>query len=89
MPRVEFSERFVNDFALVASSKVVDKVMLALDNIELSAGFGSRRLPRSVRDLFEGDVRKVALNPFDLIYTYYEQEDLVVIEALVHQRRVW
>lgn len=88
MPRLIFSERFADDFASIFSDRLADRIMTALDNVELNAGFGSRLLPRSVRDTFEGDVRKVAVNPFDLIYTYYKQDDLVVVEALIHQRRI-
>lgn len=31
-------------------------------------------------------VRKVAVNPFDLVYSWYPEDDLVRVEALVHQK---
>ena len=51
--------------------------------------FGSSNIPQSIREQFGDGVRKVAVNPFDLIYTYYPEQDLVHIEALIHQRAVW
>jgi len=83
MPRLEYSERFAEDLARVTSPKVE-----ALDNIEAFEEFGSKLVPHSIRNEFGMGVRKVVVSPFDLIYTYYPEEDLVRIEALVHQRAV-
>ena len=60
--------------------------MSNLDNIERFAEFGSALVPDSIKESFGCGVRKVAANPFDLIYTYYPENDLVRIEALIHQR---
>ena len=35
---------------------------------------------------YEEDLRRIVVSPFDLIYTYYPEEDLARVEALVHQR---
>lgn len=89
MPRVEFSHRFAEDLALVRSEKVESAVYSVLESVRLFGGMGSLNVPRSIREEFEGGVRKVAVNPFDLVYTYYPDEDLVRIEALVHQKAAW
>lgn len=34
-------------------------------------------------------LRKLAVNPFDLVYTYDAERDIVFIEALIHQRTAW
>ena len=86
MPRLEYSERFAEDLASVTSEKVEARVYAALDNVEVFGEFGSRVVPDSIREGFGEGVRKVVVSPFDLIYTYYPDEDLVRIEALVHQR---
>ena len=86
MPRLEYSERFAEDLAHVTSEKVEARVYAALDNVEAFGDFGSRVMPNSIREEFGMGVRKVAVNPFDLVYTYYPDDDLVRIEALVHQR---
>ncbi|MGN0261884.1 MAG: sirohydrochlorin cobaltochelatase [Eggerthellaceae bacterium] len=89
MPRLEYSERFVKDLALIKSSKLEARILANLDNIELFGEFGSSNIPQSIREHFGVGVRKVAVNPFDLVYTYYPDRDLVRVEALVHQRAAW
>jgi hypothetical protein len=86
MPRLEYSERFAEDLARVTSAKVEARIYAALDNIEAFGDFGSKVVPDSIREDFGGGVRKVVVSPFDLVYTYYPSDDLVRIEALVHQR---
>lgn len=86
MPKLEFSERFVSDFAVITSAKLEQRILSNLDNIELFAEFGSPDLPASIKEEFDGDIRKIAVNPFDLIYTYYADRDLCRIEALIHQK---
>ena len=86
MPRLEYSERFAEDVAQVTSAKVEARIYAALDNVESFGEFGSKVVPDSIRRDFGGGVRKVVVGPFDLVYTYYPDEDLVRVEALVHQR---
>ena len=86
MPRLEYSQRFVNDFAAIETKKLEQRILKNLDNIELFAEFGSPDIPASIKEEFDGDIRKVAVSPFDLIYTYFADRDLCRIEALVHQK---
>ncbi len=86
VPRLEYSERFAEDLAAVTSSQVEKRIMRVLGDVESFAEFGSKDVPASIHVRFGDGVRKVAVNPFDLVYTYYPQDDLVRIEALVHQR---
>jgi len=86
MPRLEYSERFVEDLARVTSAKVEARVYAALDNVEAFGEFGSRVVPDSIRRDFGEGVRKVVVGPFDLVYTYYPDEGLARVEALVYQR---
>lgn len=89
MPRLVYSERFVSDFAAIKTKKLEQRILNNLDNIELFAEFGSPDIPESIKKEFDGDIRKVAINPFDLIYTNYPDEDLCHIEALIHQKTAW
>ena len=89
MPELEYSERFAEDLAMVTSARVEERIFRVLDDIEVFGGLGSRDVPRSISERFGGDVRKVTVNPFDLVYTFYPQKDLVRVEALVHQRAAW
>ncbi len=89
MARLEFSERFADDLLLVTSKKLESRIFSTLDHIEMFGEFGSKSIPDSIRQKFGEGVRKVALNPFDLVYTYYPSRDLARIEALVHQKTAW
>ena len=89
MPELEYSERFAEDLAMVTSVRVEERIFRMLDDIEMFGGLGSRDVPKSISERFGGGVRKVTVNPFDLVYTFYPQIDLVRVEALVHQRAAW
>lgn len=89
MPELEYSERFAEDLAMVTSARVEERIFRVLDEIEVFGGLGSRDVPRSISKRFGGGVRKVTVNPIDLVYTFYPQIDLVRVEALVHQRTAW
>ena len=89
MPKLEYSERFVNDLALIESPKLEARILADLDNIELFGEFGSSNIPKSIKEQFGTGVRKLAVNPFDLIYADYTAKDLVRVEALVHQKAPW
>lgn len=89
MPELEYSERFAEDLAMVTSARVEERIFRVLDDIEVFGGLGSRDVPRSISERFGGGVRKVTVNPFDLVYTFYPRIDLVRVEALVHQRAAW
>lgn len=86
MPRLEYAERFANDLALIRSPKVEARILENLDNIERFGEFGTLLVPPSIKREFGDNVRKVAVNPFDLVYTLYSEQDLARIEALIHQR---
>lgn len=85
MPRLEFSERFASDLAIVESAKLEAQIMACLDRIEMFGELGSSNIPNSVRAEFGEGIRKIPVNPFDSIYSYYPNLDLVRVEALIHQ----
>ena len=89
MPRLEYSERFADDLARVTSPRVEARIMENLDNIERFGEFGSKRVPESIKREFGDGVRRVAVNPFDVVYTLYPESDLARVEALVHQKSAW
>ena len=89
MPRLEYSARFADDVASVTSDKVEERVYAVLDKIEDFGDFGSNLVPDSIREEFGEGVRKVVVDPFDLVYTHYPEEGLVRIEALIHQKAAW
>ncbi len=88
MPKLEFSERFANDLSKVESPRVFSEILAALDSIERFGAFGSANMPASIQKEYGSQVRRIPVYPFDLIYTFYSEENLCRVEALVHQRSV-
>ena len=83
MPRVELTERFVNDASDIRSDRVLDHVYGALRNLESFPQMGSTDVPRSIVREFGEGVRKYVVVPFDLIYEYNESSDVVLVYGLV------
>lgn len=86
MPRVQYSSEFAVGLSEISSSRLENEILNVLDSLQLFGECGSPLVPDSIRRNYGDGVRKIAINPFDLIYTFYPEEDLVRIEALVSQR---
>lgn len=89
MTKLLYSDRFASDLAGVTSANIERKIFDILDTIEAADDIGSKAVPESIRSEFGADVRKLAVNPFDLVYTYDAERDIVFIEAPIHQRIAW
>lgn len=89
MTKLLYSDRFASDLAGVTSAKIERKIFDILDAIEAAGDIGSKAVPESIRSEFGAGVRKLAVNPFDLVYTYNAKRDIAFIEALIHQRTAW
>lgn len=89
MPRLVYSNRFARDLARIEAPKLEKHIFDVLDCIEAFGEFGSANVPASVKRFYGEGVRKVAVGPFDLVYTLDPEADVAQIEALVHQRAAW
>lgn len=65
------------------------KIFDILDTIEAAGDIGSKAVPESIRSEFGAGARKLAVNPFNLVYTYDAERNIVFIEAPIHQRTAW
>ena len=54
--------------------------------IEGAGDIDSKAVPESIRSEFGAGIRKLAVNPFDLVYTCDAERDIVFIEAPIRQR---
>lgn len=87
MSNVRITKGFINDLAFVRSYGVEQKIKSSMQSISTFPNMGSSNVPRSVIAAYGEGIRKTAVKPFDLIYRYEEDEDLVIFEALIHMRR--
>ena len=46
-------------------------------------------VPRSLLEKQEDSVCTTPVNPFDIVYTYDKEKDLVILHALIHQKAAW
>lgn len=87
MPRVELTQRFVDDASGIWSDRVFDRVYRMVKGLGTFPLIGSTDVPRSITREFGEGVRKCVVPPFDLVYEYDEQSDVVYVYGLVPVRR--
>lgn len=87
MPRVELTERFVGDAAGIWPDRAYDYAHRAVRMLESFPEMGSTDVPPSIVREFGEGVRKCVIAPFDLVYEYDEQSDVVYVYALVPCRQ--
>lgn len=89
MATLDFSEGFVDDLAEVSSERVREAVYAVLAPLAALPNYGSPDIPLSVKRKFGSNVRKLVVAPYDIIYTYDEETDVVRVHGLVPQRAVY
>lgn len=86
MARMLYSETFLDDVETIYSPRVMQHLRMVLQMIETFPRSGSSDVPASIQSRFGGEVRKCAIAPYDLIYTYQAEDDVVRVRGLVPQR---
>ena len=89
MPEIRYAEQFIED---ASSIQLASKRGEVRRRIEQLAGFpeiGSANLPVSIVERFGGNVRKLVVNPFIVVYEIDQENDAVNVLGLIHQRAAW
>lgn len=89
MPKILISEGFKCDLLKIETDRMFEAVLGALDLLETIPAAGSRNVPVSIRHRHGNAVRKLVVGPFDVIYRYDEEADVVYVAGLLHQREAW
>ncbi len=90
MTRVERTDRFNQSVVeKVFSVKVLDYIESLVMNLESIPTLGSDMLPESSIDSFGENVRKIICPPFLIIYELFENDQLVIIYDLLHERQAY
>ena len=87
MMQLAFAERFLEDMRAVALASKQEEILDAISLLPTVPEMGSRRIPTSIREEFGYDVRKLVVSPFLVIYELMEEEGLIFVHGLVHERR--
>lgn len=86
MPELRISDGFKSDLLRVHSDRLLEDIYSLIDALETMPCLGSRNLPTSIREQHGDKARKLVVDPFDIIYLYDEERDVVEVAGLVHQR---
>ena len=85
MNEIAYTEGFLEDMLQVASPRGEEAVFGAIDLLPYVAVLGSRSLPDSLSRRYGGNVRKIAVSPFDVVYRITDDGDFLIL-GLVHMR---
>lgn len=88
MADIDFSEVFVEGMLKVRLESKRNEIYEKIELLAFVPEMGSRILPESVARRFGKEVRKIVVDPFDIIYRYVPEEDLIFVEGLLYQREV-
>ncbi len=89
MTKLVVSEGFERDMGMVESDRVFERILSTVKLLETMPFMGSRDVPESIARKYEGQVRKIPVNPFDIVTIYHPDADIVEVAALIHQRGAW
>lgn len=87
MMELGFSDRFFNDIESVESAAKQDEILHAIELLPTIPEMGSRRFPDSILEEFGQSVRKLVVSPFLVVCEIVEDEDMIFIHGLMHQRQ--
>lgn len=89
MPELVYAGRFVADMAGVRSARVRDGIFDMDGLLKDFPELGSSNLPRSIKEEFGNDVRRLAKDPFVVVYEYRPGKDEVHVLGLIHGRAAY
>lgn len=89
MAEVRITEGFERDLQIVTSQRVLGDILHVVELLPLAPSLGSADVPESIARMFGDGVRKIPVNPFDVVTQYHEAEDAVDVLGLVHQKSAW
>ena len=84
-----FSEQFLGDAATISSPRASERLHRILRMLERFPESGSASVPPSIARQFGPNIRKCAMNPFDLVYRYDPENDTVFLEGIVNQKMAY
>lgn len=89
MAKLLFSEQFLDDATTINSPRTIEHLHRILRMLERFPESGSASVPPSIARQFGPNIRKCAMNPFDLVYRYDPESDAVLLEGLINQKMAY
>lgn len=89
MASVYITRNFKDDLAVIHSDRVLNNILNTLSLLKIVPTMGASNIPQSITLAYGNDIRKIPVDPFDIITKYDGDTDRVVVLGLVHQRVAW
>lgn len=83
MPRMIYTDGFLDDAAGIWSDRVRNRLGRMLAAIEVFPEIGSTDAPLSIRAQYGSNIRKAIVDPFDLVYEFDPEADCVIVYGLI------
>ncbi len=77
-------EGFIRTRSSLWSKRIGQNVDNMLRTIEQMPGVGSSLLPQSIQDEFGPNVLKAVVSPYEIIYEYDQEEDVIYVYDLLY-----
>ena len=88
MAEVLYAGSFFDEMAQVETKRVRDNIMDATDLLAVIPEMGSTNLPASIVEKYGGDVRKLVVPPFLVLYKLLD-DDHVLVLGVMHNRAAY
>ena len=86
MAKLIYSDAFIEDMLAVELESKRDELLARADLLSDFPDLGSRNIPESIRVRYGDPVRKLVVDPFDIVYEHDADAGAVYVLGLVHQR---
>lgn len=88
MAELEFAESYFDTVEQITSKRLRQRLLKLLEIMQDAPTFGSRKVRDSLKERFGGNCMTADLSPFLLVFEYFEDDDIVRVYGIVHQRSV-
>lgn len=89
MTELILTHNFTDDLKTIYSNGLLNRIEKALNRIQTIPDISSSNVPESIKEKWGNTVRILPVNPFDIVYTFHSEDNLVIIHALIHQRTAY
>ena len=89
MADVVYTDAFIEDMLSVQLEDKRNEIFQRVDLLSSFPELGSANIPNSIAKRHGDNMRKLVVDPFDVVYEYSPSEDAVYVLGLIHQRAAW
>ena len=88
MAELVFADSYFEAVGQITSRQLQDRLLDLLGLMREVPTFGSRKVRGSLKERFGDNCMTADLSPFLVVFEYDEEQDIVFVYGIVHQRSV-